>query len=173
MMASCVYFIMTDGFWSYPGFVAAEVVCLSSIVTMLLAIDAISAIKCKTVGKLKTNRAIRVATGADYESDEDEMNLKKQVNRATKTNRVKAQDEFGVGESEYDSEEDSVRELVGAETRRGDERTRKSHAQMSHFGSEGTVNSKMSAQTAMMNEEARKQIAMLEELAHQMREEKR
>lgn len=77
MMASCVYFIMTDGFWSYPGFVAAEVVCLSSIVTMLLAIDAISAIKCKTVGKLKTNRAIRVATGADYESDEDEMNLKK------------------------------------------------------------------------------------------------
>ena len=44
---------------------------------------------------------------------------------------------------------------------------------MSHYGSEGTVNSKMSAQTAMMNEEARKQIAMLEELAHQMREEKR
>ena len=121
MMVSCVYFIMTDGFWSYPGFVAAEVVSLSSIVTMLLAIDAISAIKCKTVGKLKTNRAIRVATGADYESDEDEMNLKKQVNRATKTTRVKAQDEFGVGESEYDSEEDSVRELVGAETRRGDD----------------------------------------------------
>ena len=31
----------------------------------------------------------------------------------------------------------------------------------------------MSQQTAFMNEEARKQIAMLEELAHQMREEKR
>ena len=176
MMASCVYFIMTDGFWSYPGFVAAEVVCLSSIVTMLLAIDAISAIKCKTVGKLKTNRAIRVATGADYESDEDEMNLKKQVNRATKTTRVKAQDEFGVGESEYDSEEDSVRELVGAETRRGDDDmdTRRGLSmRKSQYGSDHTMNSKMSAQTAMMNEEARKQIAMLEELAHQMREEKR
>ena len=82
MMAACSYFIATDGFWSYPGFVAAEVVVLSSIMTMLLAIDAISAIKCKTVGKSKTNKAIRVATGADYESDEDEVNLKKQIVRA-------------------------------------------------------------------------------------------
>ena len=56
MMASCGYFIMTDGFWSYTGFVAAEVVCLSSIMTMLLAIDAISAIKCKTVGKRKVSK---------------------------------------------------------------------------------------------------------------------
>ena len=77
MMIACGYFIMDDGFWSYPGFVAAEVVTLSSIMTMLLAIDAISAIKCKTVGKAKTNKAIRVATGADYESDDDEVNLKK------------------------------------------------------------------------------------------------
>ena len=77
MMGSCSYFIMTDGFWSYPGFVAAEVVVLSTFIAMLLAIDAFSAIKCKTVGKRKTNKAIRVATGADYESDEDEMNLKK------------------------------------------------------------------------------------------------
>ena len=88
MMGSCAWFLMTDGFWSYPGFVAAEVVALSTIIAMLLAIDAISAIKCKTVGKRKTNKAIRVATGADYESDEDEMNLKKHVNRAVKTTRV-------------------------------------------------------------------------------------
>ena len=53
MIAACAIFIVTDedGFWSYAGFVAAEVVCLSSIMTILLAIDAISAIKCKTVGK--------------------------------------------------------------------------------------------------------------------------
>lgn len=79
MMASCIIFILTDGFWSYPGFVAAEVICLSTFVAILLAIDAISAIKCKTVGKKKTNKAIRVATGADYESDEDEINLRKKV----------------------------------------------------------------------------------------------
>ena len=35
------------------------------------------------------------------------------------------------------------------------------------------MRSQISQQTAIMNEEARKQIAMLEELAHQMREEKR
>lgn len=77
MMGACIYFIMTDGFWSLAGFVAAEVICLSTLVAMLLLIDAISAIKCKTVGKrVKVNRETVVATGADYESDEDERNLK-------------------------------------------------------------------------------------------------
>ena len=51
MMGSCAYFIVSDGFWSYPGFVAAETITLSSLMAMLLAMDAISAIKCKTVGK--------------------------------------------------------------------------------------------------------------------------
>jgi uncharacterized membrane protein len=108
MMGSCAYFILTDGLWSYPGFVAVEVIFLSSIMTMLMLIDAISAIKCKTVGKRKTNKAVRVATGADYESDEDEMNLRKQVNKAVRTNRGKVMDDFGVGDSEYGSENDSV-----------------------------------------------------------------
>lgn len=115
MMGSCIYFIMTDGFWSYPGFVASEVVFLSSIIQMLLAIDAISAIKCKTVGKRKTIEKIKVATGADYESDDDELDLKKKVNKANKavrTNQGKNMDEFGVGDSEYDSEEDSIAELT-------------------------------------------------------------
>ena len=82
---------------------------------MLLAIDAISAIKCKTVGKRKTIDKIKVATGADYESDDDELELKKKVNKANKavrTNQGKNMDEFGVGDSEYDSEEDSVAELT-------------------------------------------------------------
>ena len=124
MMGACGYFIMTDGFWSYPGFVASEVVTLSTIMTMLLLIDAISAIKCKTVGKRKTNKAIRVATGADYESDEDEMNLKKQIVRAdrtVKTNRAKGKqaDDFGADDSEYGSEVDSVMELQKGGTTRG------------------------------------------------------
>jgi len=103
---------MADGFWSYPGFVAAEVICLSTIISMLLLVDAFSAIKCKTVGKSKTNKAIRVATGADYESDEDEMNLKKQVARSAKTARRDKSDQFGIDEeSEYGSEVDSVMEL--------------------------------------------------------------
>ena len=51
--------------------------------TILLAIDAISAIKCKTVGKRKVLlKEISVATAADYESDEDERNLKRQVREA-------------------------------------------------------------------------------------------
>ena len=118
MMASCVYFIMTDGFWSYPGFVAAEVVCLSSIMTMLLAIDAISAIKCKTVGKrgvgIKNKKEIVVVTGADYESDEDERNLKRQIREG---HRNKQEDVFGVDDDEYDPEEDSTIELKKGATR--------------------------------------------------------
>ena len=185
MMVACGWFIMEDGFWSYPGFVAAEVISLSSIITMLLAIDAISAIKCKTVGKAKTNKAIRVATGADYESDEDEVNLKKQIvkaERKAKTTRHDMADAFGVDDSEYGSEVDSVMELKKGETtrymKRGDA-VRTSRGGTSRGGqleserSYRSDNSKLSQQTAIMNDEARKQIAMLEELAHQMREEKR
>lgn len=147
MMAACIYFIMDDGFWSYAGFVAAEVICLSSVIAMLLAIDAFSAIKCKTVGKRKTNKAIRVATGADYESDEDEVNLKKQVLKQNKTTRGKAQDDFGVGDSEYDDEDDSVAELKKRD---------KSTIGKSRLGSENSYRSQLSQQTQVMNEEARK-----------------
>ena len=72
MMCACFYFIMVDGFFSYPGFVALEVIVLSTILMVLLLLDALSSIKCKTVGKAKTNKAIKVATGADYESDDDD-----------------------------------------------------------------------------------------------------
>ena len=80
MMASCTLFIMTDGFWSYPGFVAGEVIVLSTFIAVLLAMDALSAIKCKTVGKSKTNKAVmKVTAGRDYESDEDEMDVRSKV----------------------------------------------------------------------------------------------
>ena len=105
MMFSCGYFILTDGFWSYAGFVAVEVIFLSSIITMLMLIDAISAIKCKTVGKRKSNKAIKVATGADYESDESEINLRKEVALANRNTRGRTNIEFG--DDEYDSEENS------------------------------------------------------------------
>lgn len=130
MMTSCAYFVLSDGFFSYPGFVAVEVIFLSTIMTMLMLIDAISAVKCKTVGKSKTNKAVKVATGADYESDEDEMNLRKKVSKAAKVTRSKANnnafdmdgdengkkrkgggEEFGADDEDYGSEVDSVTEL--------------------------------------------------------------
>lgn len=76
MMIACAWFLMFDGFFSYPGFVALEVIVLSTILMILLLLDALSSIKCKTVGKIKTNKAIKVMTGADYESDEEEDNIK-------------------------------------------------------------------------------------------------
>ncbi len=82
---------------------------MSTFVAILLLIDAISAIKCKTVGKRKTNKAIRVATGADYESDEDEVNLRKNVQKQAKEARFKDREAFGG--DDYDSEEDSVADL--------------------------------------------------------------
>ena len=75
------------------------------------------------------------------------------------------QDDFGVGErDDYGSEQDSVTELKKGHYHK---KTPK------RAGSEHSMRSQISQQTAIMNEEARKQIAMLEELAHQMREEKR
>ena len=51
MMISCLWFLLIDGFFSYPGFVAVEVIVLSTILMILLLLDALSSIKCKTVGK--------------------------------------------------------------------------------------------------------------------------
>ena len=127
MMASCGYFILTDGFWSYPGFVAVEVIFLSSIMTMLMLIDAISAIKCKTVGKRKTNKAIRVATGADYESDEDEINLRKEVSKVNKEKRIKGPEEDDFGDYYGSEEENSVGELVKG-TKKGRRRLDSEHS---------------------------------------------
>jgi len=144
---------VTDGFWSYAGFVAAEVICLSSIMTILLFIDAVSAIKCKTVGKRnKLLKEVNVATAADYESDEDERNLKRQVRDA---HRAKEEDVFGAHEDEYDVEDDS---MVDLKKSRYNTRGRQDSQQ--------SYRSQLSQQTQIMNDEARKQIQMLEELAH-------
>lgn len=88
-MAACVHFLMTDGFFSYPGFVSFEVICLSTILAVLTFLDTLSSIKCKTIGKLKANKGLKVATGVDSEEDEDEA-ARKRVAR-----RKKEQDEFG------------------------------------------------------------------------------
>ena len=103
MMFACSYFLYTDGLWSLPGFVCAEVIFLSTIMQLLVLIDAITAIKCKTVGKRKVLVNTNIATGADYESDEDERNLKTKVIRAERVTRGKKGDDvFGVDESEMD-----------------------------------------------------------------------
>ena len=74
---------------------------------ILLLLDALSSIKCKTVGKAKTNKAIKVATGADYESeDEDLRPSKRALRQAMQMSRPERQpevDEFGVDDS-YGSE---------------------------------------------------------------------
>ena len=64
----------------------------------------------------------------------------------------------------------------GTGTRKGGDTRRPRNLRLDSehsYRSQGSRASKMSVQTQIMNDEARKQIAMLEELAHQMREEKR
>jgi hypothetical protein len=87
MMVTCCVFLYTDGFFSYPGFVALEVITLSSTLMMLMTLDALSAIKCKTVGKAKTQKVFKVATGADYESDDDVV-TKQAVRKANHRERA-------------------------------------------------------------------------------------
>jgi len=149
MMFACCYFLVTDGFFSYPGFVAVEVIALSTTLAILMLLDALSSIKCRTVGKSKTNKAIRVATGADYES-EDEKPHKRAVKRQLKTRDI---DDFG-DEDSYGSEASKDRMLKNMES--------------SHYSKiyENSV------QTQVMDEETKRQIAMLEELAQTMKVEK-
>ena len=43
-----------DEILSYAGFVAVEVMAVSSILAVMALLDALSSIKCKTVGKAQT-----------------------------------------------------------------------------------------------------------------------
>ena len=56
MMLSCGYFLVSDGMFSYAGFVAIEVIALSSILMVLMLLDAVSVLKCKVVGKEKSRK---------------------------------------------------------------------------------------------------------------------
>lgn len=77
MMGSCAYYIAELGFWSYAGFAACEVVVISTILAVLMLLDALSSIRCRTIGKSNPNYAAKVASGAEYESDEDERPSKR------------------------------------------------------------------------------------------------
>ena len=46
MMCACVYYLATDDFFTYAGFVTIEVIIISSVSTFILFLDAISIIKC-------------------------------------------------------------------------------------------------------------------------------
>lgn len=75
MMCACGYFLATDDFFTYAGFVTIEVIVISTTSTFMMFLDAISVIKCSAVGKGGKSAAILSATGMDpgmdYESDED------------------------------------------------------------------------------------------------------
>lgn len=47
MMVSIAYFVYTDGIFSYAGFVSIEVVFISVIMFCIMALDAVSACRCK------------------------------------------------------------------------------------------------------------------------------
>ena len=103
MMASCSYYLSTVGLWSYTGFAACEVILLSTILAVLMLLDALSSVKCKTIGKSKSNRSAKVATGADYESDEDQRPsrraMKYQKNAMKRGGLMGANDSLGYDDS--------------------------------------------------------------------------
>lgn len=47
MMFACGYFLWIDGIFSYAGFVAVEVISVSTMTTLLTFLDAISALRCR------------------------------------------------------------------------------------------------------------------------------
>ncbi len=143
MMVACGFFLMTDGLFSYAGFVAVEVVAISSTLAVLMMLDAVTVLKCRA-RKAEKNRNVKIKTSTDYESDED-VTSKRILAKGRKAIRTE-HDEFGADEA-ADSDE-------GQRTRRGPASVADSMA------------------TSRVDDETRRQIVLLEELAKQMREEK-
>ena len=80
MMAACIYFMATDGFFSYAGFLSLEVIMISTISTFMLFLDAISVFRCKKINE----RDAALKAGIDYESDDDKpinTKVEKKVNK--------------------------------------------------------------------------------------------
>lgn len=103
MMVACCVFLVQQGMFSYTGFLCIEVIIVSSVMAVLMLLDAISALKCKVVGKGKENQKVR--SKFDGESDEEDKNLKKVLNRKKTSNGA-------------DEMIDSKRSEVDEETRR-------------------------------------------------------
>jgi uncharacterized membrane protein YciS (DUF1049 family) len=96
MMVSCGYFLMTDGMFSYAGFVAVEVIAISSILAVLMMLDAVTVLKCRarTAEKIKN---IKVNSGDDNESDFDLTTKRILMKGRRQRNEI---DEFGADEAE-------------------------------------------------------------------------
>jgi len=71
MMFACVYFMATDGFFSYAGFISLEVITISSISFFMIFLDAIKVLRCQMNAK-----QLAVKAGIDYESDDDKPQKK-------------------------------------------------------------------------------------------------
>jgi hypothetical protein len=167
MIASCTYYLATLGLWSYAGFVACEVILLSTMLAVLMLLDALSSVKCKTIGKPKSNRAARVASGADYESDEDERPSRRAMKN--QKNLLKSGGIMGANDSDgYEDDENSEVSFGGKYKKQNKAERLVEMGSLSDISRhDGSV-----AATALMDDETRRQIAMLEELAQQMKQEK-
>ena len=81
-----------------------EVIAISSTMAVMGMLDALSSIKCKTVGKTSQTRQVKVASGADYESDED-IDGKKQVSRRNRVKQMRPKSGDDMGEDYGDEEQ--------------------------------------------------------------------
>ena len=108
----------------------------------MTAVDAMSGCRCNIPRERKAYQTSKVTQGADYES-EDEQPGKRLVKR-----RKDGADEFGADEDIQNEASDTMGKL------------------------KGTQIFDVRSNASIVDEETKKQIAMLEELARQMREEK-
>jgi hypothetical protein len=62
-----------------------------------MLLDAVSVLKCRVVGKDRTNNQIKVASGLDYESDDDN-----QMKKVLKRRNYREGEDFGADEIKSD-----------------------------------------------------------------------
>lgn len=105
MMVACTYHLYSDGIFSYAGFVAIEVIAISTLMASLMLLDAVSALKCRMESskRMSVEPAARVAAGADYESEDENDGKKIMKRRRAKQNDI---DEFGADENQPRSDDD-------------------------------------------------------------------
>ena len=108
MVFSCAYFIYVDGVFSYAAFAAMEVAAITTLMTCILLLDAMSTCRCNC-GNTKKAPYLphKVATGAEYESEDDDPGKKLMKKRR------EGGEEFGADESMPNRDEDTIARMKG------------------------------------------------------------
>jgi len=97
-MLSCAYYLYWDGWWSYAGHVALEVLGLSTFLAIFMLIDSCVNCPCMNRARMSDASKSKLVTGVADDSDDDYADLPN-----NKKKKKVDEDEYGEEDDQNES----------------------------------------------------------------------